>query len=397
MDTEAAQPAEQRLDSAFLERFKLLDQSGALEDLAKLRRENRELDALATDAASLFVLSSIEAMIEFVIARLVERFVPSNLLFLIENPRDRRLRQYRYRGVERIEEDFPREAYAALRRRFQASPFMVSFRELAEEDSMAAFAEAAASLEPELALPMRGIEGLFGAVILGGKIIGGEYSELERMYVDRIVRFLSIGIQNGLHYESAITDPKTGLYNHPHFMRRLEEEQSRAARRGIRSGVIMLDVDRFKLFNDTHGHLAGDAVLNAMAETIHAAIRGEDVAARFGGEEFCVLVMECDELALLEVAERIRVAIEELVVPFEGRELRITASVGCCLISGLRGVDAEAYIDRADKALYLSKSGGRNRTTLHRAGLLDRASLLRARASRPEGPQPERAAEPPKP
>ena len=83
------------------------------------------------------------------------------------------------------------------------------------------------------------------------------------MYVDKFMRFLSIGIQNNLHHESSITDAKTGLFNHAYFSQRLEQEIAHVARHRTKAGLVMLDVDHFKNFNDTWGHLAGDAVLNA--------------------------------------------------------------------------------------------------------------------------------------
>ncbi len=385
MDQAPAPPHDERLDAAFLARFKLLDESGALDDLAKLRKENRELDTLVNDAAALFAIADIERMIEFAMSRIVERFIPTTLVFIFEGQRGTGLRQYHYRGLARVAEEFPPKAYAALRSHLAAFRFPTPVETLAGIPGLAPFLEAADASETDFVLPMQGIDGLFGAVLLGKKLAGGEYNDLERMYIDRMSRFLSIGIQNGIHYESAITDAKTGLYNHPYFLRRLEEEAARASRRDTDFGLIMIDVDRFKIFNDTHGHLAGDALLAAMAGAIRRAVRAEDIVSRFGGEEFCVLVVECDEGSLLEVAERIRGGIERLILPFEGKELSVTASLGCCLVPRSQRAGLSTYLDRADKALYRSKEGGRNRVTLYRAGLLDRAAELRARGGAAPG------------
>jgi diguanylate cyclase (GGDEF)-like protein len=178
-------------------------------------------------------------------------------------------------------------------------------------------------------------------------------------------------------------DSKTGLFNHAYFMRRLEQEVARASRHRARAGIVMLDVDHFKRFNDTWGHLAGDAVLAALAQTLRAAVRTEDVPARFGGEEFCVIVIQCDESSLFEIAERIRLSIESMSVEFESRRLSITASLGCCLIDPDRPCAISLYVEHADKALYESKAAGRNRSTLYRAGLMERAVALRAYRIRP--------------
>jgi diguanylate cyclase (GGDEF)-like protein len=143
----------------------------------------------------------------------------------------------------------------------------------------------------------------------------------------------------------------------------------------------MLDVDHFKGFNDTWGHLAGDEVLNALALTLKRTVRSEDVASRFGGEEFCVLAIECDGPRLMEMAERIRISVEAMKVPYKTENLSITVSLGCCFIGPSKGLGPADYVEMADKALYQSKAGGRNRSTLYRPGLLDRAAAIRKRCA----------------
>jgi diguanylate cyclase (GGDEF)-like protein len=367
----------QRLDSDFLDRFNYLQKTGALDDLSELRKENRELDALINDAASLFALSTIEEMFAFVISRLLERFIPTHLSFLIQPPRGGELKQYRYVNLKPVVERLPDSCYFALRDFFLASPYPIGYADLKEKLGPEAISDELAAEDPEVVYPMKGIEGLYGIAILGRKIVGDAYTELERMYVDKVTRFLSIGIQNSLHHESAITDAKTGLYNHPHFMQRLEQEIARVTRHKAKAGVIMLDIDHFKRFNDTWGHLAGDEVLNHIAIALKRTVRSEDIAARFGGEEFCVLAIECDRDTLVAVAERIRANVEALVVDYKGERLSVTASFGCCLLDpGRKYVSAE-YLEMADKALYTSKASGRNRVTYYKPGLLDRAQALR--------------------
>jgi len=368
------------IDGAYLEQLNLLHKSGALDDLAVLRRENRELDLLINDAAALFAKTSVEDMLGFVITRFLERFIPSKLVFIIEPPRGDRLDQYSFSNLQPSDELVSEDYYGPLKNFFLASPFPIDFAEIERRLGAEAFGPDFRSFEPDILFPLSGIGGLYGIVIFGRKVVGTSYSELERMYADRIIRFLSIGIQNSLHHENSITDSKTGLYNHQHFMRTLEQEIARVRRHGKNSGLIMLDVDHFKRFNDSYGHLAGDEVLAHMAETIKRAIRHEDVASRFGGEEFCILVVECDGPTLMEVAERIRASIESMELGFEGLSLKITASLGCCFIGGGGTEDPDELIGRADKALYLSKSGGRNRSTLYSAGFLDKAIALRSKA-----------------
>lgn len=365
-----------RVDDSFLNQFNILQKSGALDDLSLLRNENRLLDALITDAVSIFTRDSIEKMIDFVISRILEQFIPTHLAILIEPPRGDILTQYCFVNLKPSEERLPASSYARIKEYFHASPYPVPYQDLA---AWGGGDEELLGFDPEILFPMCGIGGPFGFALLGRKIVGTPYTELERMYVDKFMRFLSIGIQNSLHHESSITDAKTGLFNHAYFSQRLEQEIAHVARHKTRAGLVMLDVDHFKNFNDTWGHLAGDAVLNALALTLKRAVRTEDVASRFGGEEFCVLAIECDGSKLMEIAERIRSAIECMEVIYETRRLSVTASLGCCIISPTLRLPSSRYFEMADKALYLSKSGGRNKATLYRAGLLDRAEAVRNR------------------
>jgi diguanylate cyclase (GGDEF)-like protein len=253
----------------------------------------------------------------------------------------------------------------------------VSFHEIEQVVGSTAFGDDFRSLDPHLVFPMRGIGGLYGIALLGTKVVGEDYTDLERMYVDRLIRFLSVGIQNGLHHESSITDPKTSLYNHDYFVRRLEDEIARSQRHGAKAGVLMLDIDYFKAFNDQWGHLAGDEMLIAVARALKEATRTEDTVARFGGEEFCVLALECNGNHLFEVAERIRVAIEKTSICYNGIRLAVTTSIGARMIETMDQLDASRILEDADKALYVSKASGRNRSTLFKSGLLSRATMLR--------------------
>jgi diguanylate cyclase (GGDEF)-like protein len=358
-------------------RLDFLESSGALDHLAELRKESRELDTLINDAAGLFALGEIEEMLAFVTTRLLDRFIPTNLVFLIELPDGGGIDQYCYRNMKPVESTFPTAYFRAFAEFFRDSPYSSAFSALEERLGEGRFGPDIRAFEPEYLLPMSGIGGLFGVVILGRKLVGGEYSPLERMYADRLIRFFAICLQNSLHRERSITDAKTGLYNHGYLIKRLDEELSYIARTGRPSALLMIDVDHFKAFNDTWGHLAGDEVLIAIARVLKRSIRAEDVAARYGGEEFCILLVDCLESMLPEVAERIRLSIAGLKVPFKGEELAVTVSVGACPLEPSWHGGPASFVERADRALYRSKAAGRNRTTIYRFGLLGRASALR--------------------
>ena len=348
-----------------------------MDALDELRRENRELDRLVSDASALVALTDVNEMLEFVISRLLDHFIPQFLAFIMEPPRGTRIRQYCYRNLKLSQDEINPRDYRTMKAHFMEHPFLVSFAELEQAVGSKAFSADFRSLEPHLVFPMRGIGGLYGIAILGTKVVGDDYSDLERMYVDRLVRFLSVGIQNGLHHESSITDPKTGLYNHDYFLRRLEDEIARSQRHGANAGVLMLDIDHFKVFNDQWGHLAGDEMLNVVARTLKETTRTEDTVARFGGEEFCVLVLECDGTHLLEVAERIRLAIEGTQAHYNGACLSVTTSIGARMIEINDQPDANGILEDADKALYISKASGRNCSTLFKSGFLSRATMLK--------------------
>ena len=154
------------------------------------------------------------------------------------------------------------------------------------------------------------------------------------------------------------TDALTGLFNRRHLEERLAEMVSAARRSGHPVGVLMLDLDRFKSINDTAGHAVGDTVLCAVADRLRAEVRREDVAGRWGGEEFVVLFdpSRVDHAEL--VAERIcrRVADEPIVIE-PGRTVGVTVSIGCAVGLG----HGEELLHRADAALYQAKAQGRDR------------------------------------
>lgn len=157
----------------------------------------------------------------------------------------------------------------------------------------------------------------------------------------------------------ADTDPLTGLLN-----RRAFQASALLALGGSRAsdkvGLLMIDIDHFKEINDSFGHAAGDAVLAEMGSVISALVRGEDKAARFGGEEFVVLSFDVNTGEIGALAERLRAGIAAARIRVEGREIKVTASVGVTLACPLDR-DLDDVIERADMALYAAKRSGRNR------------------------------------
>jgi two-component system cell cycle response regulator len=159
----------------------------------------------------------------------------------------------------------------------------------------------------------------------------------------------------------ATTDPLTQLLNRRALVDRLSIEVDRARRYGTVVTLLMIDLDHFKVINDTFGHLAGDDVLREMAALLQGAIRTVDVAARYGGEEFVVILPETGEEGAIAFAERIRERIEEHPFAAAGRALELTASIGVATFPGERVTTTDDLFARADEALYRAKAQGRNR------------------------------------
>lgn len=179
------------------------------------------------------------------------------------------------------------------------------------------------------------------------------------------VEQLSLALSNLRLRESlrlqSIRDPLTGLYNRRYLEESLAREIARCGRRDFPLSVLMLDVDHFKQFNDTHGHGGGDALLAAVGQLLSSRLRGEDIACRYGGEEFTVILPESDRASALRHAEELRIALSQMSVPFSGKTLPpITVSLGVATypVDGVAGI---TLLRKADAALYRAKRSGRNR------------------------------------
>jgi len=154
----------------------------------------------------------------------------------------------------------------------------------------------------------------------------------------------------------SLTDPLTGISNRRKIESALKSEVERSSRTGNPLAVIMIDIDHFKQFNDTHGHETGDRILKEFAETINRSIRAIDIAGRLGGEEFLVVCPETGIAGAFMVAEKLRDAVESMQIECVER---VTASFGCAAL--IQGEDWNSLISRSDKALYVAKEHGRNR------------------------------------
>jgi diguanylate cyclase (GGDEF)-like protein len=208
-----------------------------------------------------------------------------------------------------------------------------------------------------------------GIIAVGQKMSKEVFSEPEQELFSLLVHFISVALSNSILYQRmeqiSITDGLTGLYNHRYFKKRLENELVRAQRYRHSLSLVFFDVDHFKNYNDTLGHPAGDVALKTVAGILKSSIRKSDIAVRYGGEEFCVILPEGDIKSAFNFAERLRNQIESH--HFEKEEVqpsgKLTISLG--VASFPKNADSsKQLIDKADAALYNAKGSGRNRTCL---------------------------------
>lgn len=164
--------------------------------------------------------------------------------------------------------------------------------------------------------------------------------------------------------ELATTDPLTQLKNRRMFYTQAEQNLASGRRSGQDISVLLLDIDHFKKVNDTHGHHAGDEVLVCVAQLLVALMRGADTVARFGGEEFVVLLPDTNKLGAAVLAERIRTAIERKKITVGGRNIPVTVSIGIATVSAAEVETIDQVLNVADQRLYLAKNNGRNRICL---------------------------------
>jgi diguanylate cyclase (GGDEF)-like protein len=165
-------------------------------------------------------------------------------------------------------------------------------------------------------------------------------------------------------YDQARRDPLTRLSNRSHFQEQLYRETVRARRNMQPFSLLLFDIDHFKRVNDRYGHMQGDQVLRYLAEETTRGLRSSDFVARFGGEEFAVILPETREDEARALAERLRTRLQQATVPCEGGTISVTVSVGVATFGARAGIDSkDELVLSADRALYASKQAGRNRVT----------------------------------
>ena len=225
------------------------------------------------------------------------------------------------------------------------------------------------SLSPTLIVPLvEKTNHLSGILILQERIAIEEettYTEYEQNMIMSIASLATVAINNASLMEMSSTDMMTHLRLKYFFFNQLTEAIDKAFEQEENIAVLMFDIDFFKKFNDTYGHECGDFVLISVADLIKKSLREADIASRYGGEEFTVLLNNANKEEAMIVAERIRSTIDEHDFVFNDQHLHVTISCGVSVFDATDNLvnSPNEFVNQADQGLYLSKNNGRNRVT----------------------------------
>ncbi len=219
------------------------------------------------------------------------------------------------------------------------------------------------SLNPTLLIPFVTKKKMNGLLFLGEHLeFGREYSDYDKKQIADIASIAAITVNNASLLEISSTDMTTHLKFKYYFFNVLSDRLEEALSSDVPLSVLMFDIDFFKSVNDSFGHACGDYILEEVAHVIKKSIRSRDLASRYGGEEFTIMLNKTTAENAIKVAERIRRNIEQYDFSYNSKHLRITMSGGVTTFSSVKNPakSANILVDQADRALYFSKEHGRN-------------------------------------
>ena len=363
----------------FVKNYPLLQEIGVIGHINSLNREIQNYKNLVSGALDVLDSTTIEGIMEASVRQISDRLLPSFVVFLWKPLRNREdITVKSYKNYKLVDLKLKIDNISVYEPIFRKYPHPLEYTIVSSELGNGNSNESLDAIKPAVIIPIFGPQGFYGMVLLGPKILEDKYSDAELVHIRELVSFVSKAIQNHLHYEMSQRDEKTGLYNNGFFLNRLSEEISRQKRTRSAASVIMIDVDGFKNLNDTYGHLAGDRFLESLAITIKQGVRTEDIASRFGGGMFTVLLPNMDKEEAWNVAERLRTMVERMKVQWEPQLPKMTISLGICSLNKDSELSPDKIIGNADAALSISKEMGRNRTTVWGSGLFDKIRRMEA-------------------
>jgi diguanylate cyclase (GGDEF)-like protein len=329
----------------------------------ELDQRNREAAVLTSLGEDLYSCASMREACE-VLAKKMPELIPGTaaVLYTFDASHTHAVSEASWGTGRSVAEEFPADACQAIRRghayQVDDSESMLNCSHFTDEPPRS-----------YLCIPLTAqgeVTGLMHVQRTGDAPL--PLREMEVQLIKAAAQHLTLALANLALREKltqrATRDPLTGLYNRHYMHEWLAQELAGAKRRGGGVGVIMLDIDHFKNFNDRLGHQAGDMVLRELSEVVRRVVRSSDVACRQGGEEFLVLMREADANAALRKAEELRQVVAAMNLQYDGKPVgSITISLGVACFPE-HGTDVDALIRRADEALYAAKRTGRNRVLL---------------------------------
>jgi diguanylate cyclase (GGDEF)-like protein len=356
--------------------YSLLVDIGVITHIEALQKQLKMYKQIFSGCLDLFSGTTLEEVMNVAVQQLFEHFMPDFVYFFWKPAKHSdpiRICGYKdYKPIDEKDLGITIEDIVPFENFFIKNPKPILFEDIIKRSEMQFLSGRFQDVQPRFCIPIIGPSKIYGLTLIGPKLLAGDYTPEEMIFLRYFMAFVSQAIQNYLHYEHSLRDVKTGLFNHGFFMTRLSEEIERLKRTNESASIIMMDIDFFKHVNDKYGHLAGDFVLENIARVIRQAVRGRDIPSRFGGEEFTVLLPNADKNMAWIVAERLRTSIAEMKLNWERPLPKITVSLGVLTLNGGTDISANEVMKRVDKALYQSKENGRNCTSCYGAGFLFR-------------------------
>ncbi len=223
---------------------------------------------------------------------------------------------------------------------------------------------------PQMAVPISAQQAVVGVLRVGGNDATYTYTRDDLRLLEILASLASLAMDNCVLFhqveQTALRDHLTGLLTHRAFQDQLEQSVLEASRFNQPLSIVLVDVDHFKSINDTHGHQAGDLVLQGLAHVLDQSVRPVDIIARYGGEEFAVLLLQTPHRAAAAVAEQVRKNLADQTFEVAGKTLRITASFGVATFPE-DATSGQQLFRQADQRLYKAKAGGRNQVQMRAA------------------------------
>ncbi len=331
----------------------------------QLWMEKMKLEHILSLHEEISSILKLEELIDFVIAKAIEILdVHRCSLMLIDKDRSELV----IKGAKGLSEDIIQDTRVKLGEQISGvvalygEPMLVT--DMDAQSPLPRKSRATYRGRSFLSVPIKLEKKVIGVLNVADKGLNKNdiFTPTDLRILSAIVRQAAVAIENANLYRElkylSITDPLTGLYNHRHFAKTIDQEIKRLRRYPGPLCLMMIDVDHFKTYNDTFGHLEGDHLLKELARAIHKNLREIDVACRYGGDEFAVILVETKIHKAEIVAKKIQKAISELSF-----KRPVTLSVGVAAYSD--SVDRHDLILKADRALYQSKKEGRNRVSVY--------------------------------